>query len=75
MEAEPNTAIGDAHVVCMPLASDLLVAVGAADKYDVLDEDDVRLFNQLQAQFAHRHLYVRPGSCYSQRAVIEELLL
>ena len=75
VEAEPNTAIGDAHVVCMPLASDLLVAVGAADKYDVLDEDNVRLFNQLQAQSAHRHLYVRPGSCYSQRAVIEELLL
>jgi len=57
-----NVAIGDSHVIALPLARDCLVAIGPKAKDDELLPDQVSLFNQLQVSIGHRHVYYRPGS-------------
>ncbi len=57
-----NVAIGDSHVIALPLARDCLVAIGPRDKDDELLPDQVSFFNQLQISIGHWHVYYRPGS-------------
>ena len=59
---QPNVAIGDSHGIALPLARDCLVVVGPYAKDDELIPDQVALFNRLQVEVGHRHVYYRPGS-------------
>lgn len=57
-----NMAIGDAHGIALPLASDCLVAIGREPKDGVMPADLVDLFNELQVRNADTYVYFRPGS-------------
>jgi hypothetical protein len=59
---ETNVAIGDATGIALPLAGDCLAAISPAAKNDTLTPEQVSLFNGLQVQVAHRHVYYRPGN-------------
>jgi hypothetical protein len=59
---EPNVPIGDSHGIALPLAGDCLAVIGSTPKDDVLQPNQVSLFNQLQVQVAHRRVYYRPGN-------------
>jgi uncharacterized protein DUF4238 len=57
-----NVALGDAHAAVLPLATDCAVAIGPADKDDVLLPGQVDYCNKIQILAAHRYVYYRPGS-------------
>jgi Protein of unknown function (DUF4238) len=59
---EPNVAIGDSHGIALPLAWDCLAVIGPNAKDDELLPDQVSLFNRLQVEVGHRHVYYRPRS-------------
>jgi hypothetical protein len=63
---EPHVAIGDAHTVAMPIASDCLLALTPETSDDFLVEENVDLFNTLQVSSAFDHFYYRPGSRISR---------
>lgn len=69
---EPNVAIGDSHGIALPLARDCLVVIGSTAKDDELPPDQVSLFNRLQVQVAHHHVYYRPES--SLKTFVEAIL-
>jgi hypothetical protein len=59
---ELNVAIGDASGIVLPLARDCLAVIGPKAKNEMLLPGMAALFNQLQVEVAHRHVYYRPGS-------------
>jgi hypothetical protein len=63
---EPHVAIGDAHTVAMPVSRDCLLALAPEASDDLLNQENVDLFNTLQMSSAFEHVYYRPDSDLAQ---------
>lgn len=57
-----NVAIGDAHLVVLPIAADCLIALGPKPKDDILGPTEVDLFNRIQVLSGYDYVYYRPNS-------------